>query len=262
MDLADLQKLKVPDLKKMLKERALPTSGNKAELILRLQQNGHDSGADVKSDDLDVSDDVLNDDLDDPKEAEVLADPVTSVLADPVTSVITTATAADNDKTHTTSGVTLETMAAATGDAPDKEGGDVKKRLTEEEKIALRAKKFGVVSSEEAKKAIRAQRFGLTITDSQASKTSGGSETEKLKQRAEKFGMDEASKATPEVTEKLKKRAERFGTVTSTTLTKIESDEKLLKRKMRFGANTATAATDTEVEEKRRKRAERFGMAK
>ena len=50
----------------------------------------------------------LQDDLDDPKEAEVLADPVTSVLADPVMSVITTA--ADNDKTDTTRHVVLSNL--------------------------------------------------------------------------------------------------------------------------------------------------------
>ena len=35
----------VPDLKRMLKERGLPTSGNKAELILRLQPIGQENGA-------------------------------------------------------------------------------------------------------------------------------------------------------------------------------------------------------------------------
>ncbi|KAK2184741.1 hypothetical protein NP493_254g00015 [Ridgeia piscesae] len=246
----------VPDLKRMLKERGLPSSGNKAELILRLQPIGQENGADVKSDDLDVSDDVLNDDLDDPKEAEVLADPVTEVPS------ITTTAALATDKTQAASGDEPETKEAAAGESPDKCGVVIKKGLTEEEKIALRAKKFGVVSSEEAKKAIRAQRFGLTSPESQASETSGNSETDKLKLRGGRFAIDETSKPTTEVTEKLKKRAERFGTVTSTTLSKIETDEKLLKRKMRFGANAAAGVTDTDTDEKKRKRAERFGMAK
>jgi hypothetical protein len=37
--MTDYNSLKVPDLKKLLTERALPLSGNKADLIARLQEN-------------------------------------------------------------------------------------------------------------------------------------------------------------------------------------------------------------------------------
>lgn len=37
--MADYTQLKVPDLKKLLSERGLPISGNKADLIARLQDN-------------------------------------------------------------------------------------------------------------------------------------------------------------------------------------------------------------------------------
>jgi hypothetical protein len=37
--MADYNSLKVPDLKKILTERALPLSGNKADLIARLQED-------------------------------------------------------------------------------------------------------------------------------------------------------------------------------------------------------------------------------
>lgn len=37
--MTDYSSLKVPDLKKLLQERSLPTSGNKADLIARLQEN-------------------------------------------------------------------------------------------------------------------------------------------------------------------------------------------------------------------------------
>lgn len=37
--MADYASLKVPDLKKLLSERSLPQSGNKADLIARLQEN-------------------------------------------------------------------------------------------------------------------------------------------------------------------------------------------------------------------------------
>lgn len=37
--MTDYASLKVPDLKKLLSERSLPQSGNKADLIARLQEN-------------------------------------------------------------------------------------------------------------------------------------------------------------------------------------------------------------------------------
>lgn len=37
--MSDYASLKVPDLKKLLSERSLPQSGNKADLIARLQEN-------------------------------------------------------------------------------------------------------------------------------------------------------------------------------------------------------------------------------
>jgi SAP domain-containing ribonucleoprotein len=37
--MADYATLKVPDLKKLLQERQLPASGNKADLIARLQEH-------------------------------------------------------------------------------------------------------------------------------------------------------------------------------------------------------------------------------
>ncbi|KAI9681432.1 MAG: hypothetical protein M1817_002716 [Caeruleum heppii] len=41
--MSDYNTLKVPDLKKLLQERSLPVSGNKAELIARLQENDSSS---------------------------------------------------------------------------------------------------------------------------------------------------------------------------------------------------------------------------
>lgn len=37
--MADYNSMKVPELKKLLQERSLPASGNKADLIARLQEN-------------------------------------------------------------------------------------------------------------------------------------------------------------------------------------------------------------------------------
>lgn len=44
--MTDYASLKVPDLKKLLGERALPISGNKADLVARLQEDdGKKSGS-------------------------------------------------------------------------------------------------------------------------------------------------------------------------------------------------------------------------
>jgi SAP domain-containing ribonucleoprotein len=42
--MADYSQLKVPDLKKLLQERGLVISGNKADLIARLQEDDKKSG--------------------------------------------------------------------------------------------------------------------------------------------------------------------------------------------------------------------------
>lgn len=45
--MTDYAQLKVPDLKKLLQERSLPTSGNKADLIARLQEHEKTAGGDA-----------------------------------------------------------------------------------------------------------------------------------------------------------------------------------------------------------------------
>lgn len=43
--MTDYQNLKVPELKKLLTERSLPQTGNKADLIARLQENDKEKSA-------------------------------------------------------------------------------------------------------------------------------------------------------------------------------------------------------------------------
>jgi len=43
--MADYASLKVPELKKLLTDRKLPTTGNKADLIARLQENDNATAA-------------------------------------------------------------------------------------------------------------------------------------------------------------------------------------------------------------------------
>ncbi|XP_055614194.1 SAP domain-containing ribonucleoprotein [Uranotaenia lowii] len=103
--------------------------------------------------------------------------------------------------------------------------------LSAQERLELRAKKFGPQSAEaqDAKLQARAARFGIgggaaTTTTGSAVKTS-----------------DTSSLVSAEA---LKKRAERFGVSVSDKMVKLEQDEKLIKRQQRFGGSaTANAVT-------------------
>ncbi|KAI8129240.1 hypothetical protein FF38_13073 [Lucilia cuprina] len=124
------------------------------------------------------------------------------------------------------------------------------KELTMQERLELRAKKFGL-------------------------ETKTPTITAKEKNAAISVAPVVSSEKQVEL---LKKRAERFGCVTSTNLAKLDAEERLLKRKQRFGGevdsatkakvaenNTITTTTGTatsnetdEWAEKARKRLERF----
>ncbi|XP_063696722.1 uncharacterized protein LOC134827813 [Culicoides brevitarsis] len=137
------------------------------------------------------------------------------------------------------------------GDEPEKKVVKLT-QLTAEERLKLRAQKFGANSpsatiasnvNTDEKKSARAARFGITTT------TTTTNSSASIKSSA------------PDVSvELLKKRAERFGASTAPTLNKIELDEKLKKRQERFGA-ASVAALPSDQAEKARLRLERFKTA-
>lgn len=151
----------------------------------------------------------------------------------------------------------------STGDEPSKKVVKLSE-MSAQERLELRAKKFGVTST--------------TAAAAPAS-------TEKLQARAARFGIqsESVSSTTPAAAvadstsiELLKKRAERFGAVLVPELKKAEEQEKIAKRQERFGITTSSAAavsatskatitgptkTLTEYEEKALKRLERFKTA-
>jgi hypothetical protein len=131
--------------------------------------------------------------------------------------------------------------------------------------------KGGLTDSERV--AARASRFGAITAPSDVKKAAG---------RAERFGVKDASNKigdSPTVDlDTLKKRAERFGQSSSTAIKKAEMDEKIRKRQERFGMvqpeakkakksevlatveiNKTIVSPPKEVDEKLVKRAERFG---
>ncbi|CAH0557335.1 unnamed protein product [Brassicogethes aeneus] len=251
----EISKLKVPDLKRELKLRGLTTSGNKNELVERLQAAMKTSdcvGVD-SVDDLD--EDLLNDDDDEHLEGDVVVEEEESVLNESVASktVKRKISDAESDKTdksgppkkvilNRNTSVNIEPPRVLTEDKKESESEDDKKviklsEMTAKERLELRAKKFGGAPPDDLKKAVRAERFGKALN--------GSNSVNSIK--------------TPVNTsiDVLKQRAERFGGSVSTVMSKVENQEKMEKRKARFGivSNTNGATGDSD---KAKARLERF----
>ncbi|KAH9520250.1 hypothetical protein Btru_060368 [Bulinus truncatus] len=237
---------KVPELKQLLKEKGLSVSGTKSDLLKRLTESL--GTAEIHDDTIDESinniDDILNDDTlnESTKKQEVTPDSIgqASTIKPPLKLVqITNSVVSNGDaENKNSSKEDLTTKAAKPLEIA---------KLSAEERLKLRASKFGTTSND-TKKQQRAERFGSTTDSSTVSKSDPKS---------------------PDELEKLKKRADRFGVVLSTSLSKTDEEEKKRKRAERFG-DTNTSATakrplsvnssDPEVEDKKKKRAERFGL--
>ena len=243
----DMNKMKIADLKRELHIRGLKISGNKSELMERLQKYLEEhEGAEIEDDD---------------EEAALLAEVDTPSVKTPEKHIAS----AGNDKNEMNreeSAASLSTADQAS-EAPVAivnvdEGKETTKSkpisvMTEQEKKEARAKKFGLKPnelSESARKEARAKKFGL--------KTADLNDTDRIEKRKQRFGdsaQNGKSVSKSDDTEKLKKRAERFGSVASSTSNKSQQDDALEKRKKRFG-NISTAESELDI--KKAKRAERF----
>ncbi|XP_061390305.1 SAP domain-containing ribonucleoprotein [Musca vetustissima] len=154
-------------------------------------------------------------------------------------------TAKVSEHTPITVGNSGASATAASGTGATKKFSE----MTLQERLELRAKKFGLST------ASTATTPAVTTTNSVASN--------KLISQAPVVSSEKQ-------VELLKKRAERFGCVTSTNLAKLDAEERRLKRLQRFGGEvtaknnattnaTATTADSSEWAEKAKKRLERFG---
>ncbi|XP_002741596.1 uncharacterized protein LOC100369155 [Saccoglossus kowalevskii] len=264
----DLKKLKVPELRKLLQDKGLDSKGNKAELVQRLQssldQNGDagisilDEGSTEEDDEVLEDDDVVeveddDDDIEDDEIEEIVKKEEVVIAAEP-------------KKTENTEIVSTETkekpkLIRLSIDAPPKSPtsptikpviSPTLKTTTEQERIAIRAQRFGA-QSEDARKAARAARFGTTSPVSKSTTTTTS---------AIKSGSTIVSGAD---LDKIKKRAERFGVNVSKTAVKLNEVEQKRKRQERFGAVLSSSSKLSsgviagDIEAKKQKRAERFG---
>nr|AFD29611.1 CIP29 [Schmidtea mediterranea] len=258
----DLTKLKVNDLRKKCKDLGLSITGNKSELISRIQDRKNEGG----------DESVLN-------EAELLGEldgsdsqVVSNVDEDLLLGDSTSESKEEKNENNLSSILQIDEPLSEPPVITDVEEPSAKipkldmqpiketdKVLTidnsEEKKKQDRAARFGIITNdtEENKKLARAQRFGLDVSKSNGDVTV---DIEKLKKREERFGVsvsDKLSKAADE--EKKLKRAERFGVQTSIQVESVGgvnlNDDKKAVRAARFGLNTD--------EEKKKARAARFG---
>ena len=233
-----------------MKEKGLPVAGSKQELLKRLKASLE---LEETADDLQETEEVIEQVvLQEEEEEEEEEEP-------------------DNDMTLSDDKLDVSSTVLDVGNSTESIENNKPKKITlsglsEEERLKSRSEKFGVISTD-AKKQLRAERFGLSekATNNTSTKISAapavstGADLDKLKARAERFGVVSPVLSKVADVDKLKQRAERFGGSVAPVLSKTEEQEKILKRKQRFGAISSTAVTG-DLEAKKLKRAERFGL--
>jgi len=245
VDLDALPKMKVSELKDILKALDLPTSGIKTTLIERIQEHFAEEDKQVEKTEEKVEEKAT------PEEEELLKEETK-----PAPEFIELEKKAEEKKE------VIETELKA----------DTK---TDDEKKEIRAAKFGVETdkSVEDKKVERAAKFGIDTPESAAQKKA---------KRAERFSGGAATKvASPKLSvtsedktkddEKLKKRAARFNIGEDAPAPKAAKVEKLntikydvsevLKEKLEKTGKTTVdlSAAALSLEERKKMRALKFG---
>ncbi|XP_063549211.1 SAP domain-containing ribonucleoprotein [Cydia strobilella] len=257
----DATKMKVVDLRKELKSRGLPHTGDKAELVARLQtalaQDDHQD-INLDSDEID-SDSVLEeeeklDDDDEKSQTDILddsavdtineelalADQPAPKLASEVKPLRTlkrkiTADSKESKEENKEAGSKKIVLNRAISVTPAVKL-DAETTQSQPEVTAPTDNKIKITADIDVKTRLemRAKRFGLPVKIS---------DNERKEARKQRFGQNTSSAITSNKTpatlsenfDKLKQRAERFGQSVSKIMTDIELKERIEKRKAKFG---------------------------
>ncbi|XP_018021130.1 transcriptional regulatory protein AlgP [Hyalella azteca] len=291
---SDLTKLKVPDLKKELKIRGLPTTGKRSELLERLQEAlvagvGLDGGAD-DDEDFDEDEILAGDDDDEDSKMTPMEEAAALAAAEKAMATPTRARRPSATGTATPRGsvkkpalkrsAALPTVtetaakpaavklavpaAAATAAAKPKPSPTKNSAAKSPAKTPAANEPANKIQKldENADKENETEPVGKSALELRAERFGVTSDAIAKEKRAERFGV------TSEETAK-QKRAERFGVSTNGTAKpgKLSMDvgsvdvEKLKARAARFGETTAKTLTTAEIDEKKKARANRFGEA-
>ncbi|XP_028391917.1 SAP domain-containing ribonucleoprotein-like [Dendronephthya gigantea] len=240
----DLKDLKVVELKKELHERGLSITGNKSDLIARLEEYLLKQGDDQEEIEVEVG--VFD------SEIENIGGDLEQEISEDTFDEQDSGAESKNEQSDEKTDIPTENIPPSTDDLVKVEENlnfiktvekpktislDLPK--TDKERKIDRQQRFGVPLNEKQKKLARAERFG-----------GGGGSNESQKN-------DVFTKDSPDI-EKLSKRAERFGAV-SPIVTKTVEEDKIKKRKERFGVSTSGLSSD--VEARKKMRADRFKQA-
>ncbi|OEH78949.1 sap domain-containing protein [Cyclospora cayetanensis] len=216
---ADYSNLKVADLRNLLAEKGLPTTGKKTELIERLQS----ATQSVSSVDAALVAAVSPDTSSNAHAGTSAEDDSAGAAGAPLSAAL-----GRHPVVKPANGLSPDAVAPASG--ATSAVSSITPAMSEEEKLAARKAKFGIKTDKD-KLQERAKRFGLSPSSAAAS-TQGilgmpvsTEEAEKRKKRAERFGIVDEE-------ERKRKRAERFG---------IESEEEKLQKRLQRFAGSATA---------------------
>jgi len=238
--MSEYASMKIADLKKELKSKGLPVSGNKQELVERLQSAVDTALLDENDDDLDQEDEAMTEEA--IKQAEAALQSQDTSFSEP-----------EKEKNHSKSENKENSL---TETASPEKATVTSPKVSAADKIKSRAERFGGFQSDEAKKAARAERFsGMlpTKNGTAASKKIGEAppaNLELLQKRAERFGTSVSPLVKQaEVSDAIKRRQERFGIVSkdepkpkkialNSGMNSVLMDEAMLKRKERFGGTT------------------------
>ncbi|KAJ4317906.1 hypothetical protein N0V84_007113 [Fusarium piperis] len=195
--MAEYSSLKVPELKKLLAEKGLPQTGNKADLIARLQENDKKAESEAKpaenkEDEISYSDDEV------PAEPAAAAAAAASTAA-PAPAPEAPATEAAPSATEGAEEPAAEKPAETEAPAEPEKSYAIGLSSTaaddEAKKRAERAKRFGLEEDEDAKKrAERAKRFGLD--EKELASTLDSALPERSRKRGRDRGDGEGNRST------------------------------------------------------------------